>query len=69
MGTDPINRERRKIERFSRIGLFGRRWYFRGRGKNGEIVVSSEGYNSPAARDRGIAAAREIFAVGRLLDV
>lgn len=69
MATEPQPRERRKIERFSRLGLFGRRWYFRARGKNGEIVCPSEPYSSPAARDAGIEAAREIFAVGRIVDV
>jgi len=69
MATEPQPRERRKIERFSRLGFFGRRYYFRGRGKNGEIVVWGEGYNSPEARDRGIEVAREIFAVGRVVDV
>lgn len=69
MATEPTVRERRKIERWSGLTLFGRRWYFRGRGKNGEIVVWGEAYNSPQARDRGIKAAREIFAVGKIVDV
>lgn len=68
--TDPTpQRERRKIERFDRLTLFGRRWFFRARGKNGEIVCPSEPYNSAAARDAGIETAREIFAVGRVVDV
>lgn len=43
---------------FDRMTLLGRRWFFHYRGNNGEIVFQSEAYNSAAARDRGIAAAR-----------
>lgn len=34
-----------KIEVFSRRGLRGKRWYFRVRAGNGEIVAQSEGYS------------------------
>lgn len=44
---------------FDRLTLFGRRWFFRYIGNNGEPVFPSEAYNSPAARDRGIVAARK----------
>lgn len=43
---------------FSRMGWRGRRWYFRYVAPNGETVFTSEAYNSSAARDGGIAAAR-----------
>ena len=33
-----------KIEIFSRIGLRGRRWYFRIKAANGEIIAQSEAY-------------------------
>ena len=33
-----------KFEIFSRSGLLGRRWYFRLRAKNGEIVAQSQRY-------------------------
>lgn len=35
-----------KIEVYSRRGLFGRRWYFRIRADNGEVVAQSEGYQN-----------------------
>jgi uncharacterized protein YegP (UPF0339 family) len=41
------------IEWFSRRGLLGRRWYFRVKADNGEIVAPSEAYNSPEAREKG----------------
>lgn len=65
----PHPRERRKIERYSRLTLFGRRWFFRARGANGEIVATGEPYSSPEARDRGIDAARAVFGVGRVIDL
>ena len=34
-----------KIEIFSRRGLFGKRWFFRVRAANGEIVAQSEAYH------------------------
>lgn len=37
----------------------GRRWFFRYQAPNGEPVFQSEAYNSAAARDRGIEAARK----------
>jgi len=43
---------------FDRMTLFGRRWFFRYQGNNGETVFQSEAYNSPAAREKGIQAAR-----------
>lgn len=33
-----------KFEIFSRIGIRGRRWYFRMKAPNGEIIAQSEGY-------------------------
>lgn len=63
-------RNRRKIERFSRLTLWGRRWFWRGRGANGEIVIPlSEPYASAQARDAGIVAAREIMTVGTIVDL
>lgn len=35
-----------KFELFRRRTLLGRRWYFRGTAKNGEIVLQSEGYRN-----------------------
>lgn len=43
---------------FDRRTLRGRRWFFRYQGNNGEPVFQSEAYNTKAARDNGIAAAR-----------
>ena len=43
---------------FTRRGLRGKRWYFRYQASNGETVFQSEGYNSAAAREKGIKAAR-----------
>jgi uncharacterized protein YegP (UPF0339 family) len=37
-----------KIEIFPRRGVFGKRWYFRVKAKNGEIVATSEGYHNRA---------------------
>lgn len=39
------------IEKFSRIGLFGRRYYFRIKSGNGEIVAQSEGVVNRTDRD------------------
>ena len=33
------------IELFRRLGLFGWRWYFRLRSRNGRILAQSEGYS------------------------
>lgn len=33
---------------FSRFTLFGRRWYFHARGRNGEIILQSEAYRNHA---------------------
>lgn len=33
-----------KFEIYSRIGIRGRRWYFRYRAPNGEIMLQSESY-------------------------
>lgn len=32
----------------SALTLLGRRWYFRGRARNGEIILQSEGYRNHA---------------------
>lgn len=37
-----------RIEMFSRLGLRGKRWYFRVRADNGEIIAASEGYHNRA---------------------
>ena len=34
-----------KIEVYSRVGMFGRRWYFRLKAGNGEVIAQSEAYN------------------------
>lgn len=34
-----------KIEIYSRVGMFGRRWYFRLKAGNGEVIAQSEAYN------------------------
>lgn len=48
------------IERFERTSILrGRRWYFRVKAPNGEIVAQSEGYNSAAGREKGIKALRK----------
>lgn len=44
---------------FDRLTLRGWRWFFRYQGSNGEPVFQSEAYNSAAARDDGIEAARK----------
>lgn len=43
---------------FDRFTLRGRRWFFTYKAENGEPVFQSEAYNSAAARDNGIEAAR-----------
>jgi len=41
-----------EIQKFDRLTLFGRRWYFRiVDAGNGEILASSEGYTRPYARN------------------
>lgn len=44
---------------FDRLTLRGWRWFFRYQADNGETVFQSEAYNSQAARDNGIKAARK----------
>lgn len=56
------------VERFDTLTLFGRRWYFRVRAANHEKLAVSEGYNSPGARDRGLAVTRAAFIFGRESD-
>lgn len=56
-----------RIEMFSRLGLCGKRWYFRVRADNGEIIAASEGYKrrvdarSTAQRLRDGMASASIF--------
>lgn len=50
---------RDKFVTFDRLTFFGRRWFFRYQGNNGEPVFQSEAYNSAASRDKGIRAARK----------
>ncbi len=41
------------VETFESLTLFGRRWYFRiVDTRNHEILTPSQGYKSPAARDK-----------------
>lgn len=49
----------KRFTTFDRRTLRGRRWFFRYQAPNGEIVFQSEAYNSAAARDNGIEAARK----------
>lgn len=42
------------FETFDRRGIRGRRFYWRLRAANGEIVAQSEGYTSAVARDAGV---------------
>lgn len=37
-----------RIELFPRYTLRGKRWYFRVKAKNGEIIATSEGYHNLA---------------------
>jgi uncharacterized protein YegP (UPF0339 family) len=50
---------RLRYRRFDRMTLFGRRYYFHFIGRNGEIVLPSEGYNSAAARDQTLYMVRD----------
>lgn len=43
-----------RFEVFERRTLFGRRWFWRLRAKNGEIISQSEAYNSRAAAAKTI---------------
>lgn len=61
-----------RIEMFSRLGLRGKKWYFRVRAANGEIIAQSEAYSrridarSTAERMRDNLAKASIFcAAGR----
>ena len=50
---------RGKFERFHRSdGKFEMKYYFRLKAGNGEIIAQSEGYNTAAARDKGIRSVR-----------
>ena len=42
------------FETYDKRTLRGRRYYWRLRAANGEIVAQGEGYNSAAGRDNGI---------------
>lgn len=43
-----------KFEIFSRIGLRGRRWYFRFVASNGETMVHSEGYTRKENAEKAV---------------
>lgn len=43
-----------KIETFTRMTLFGRRYFFRIKASNGETVAQSEAYNTKQARDHTV---------------
>lgn len=63
------NPRRPKIEKLTRLTMWGRRWFFRVKGGNGEIVIPlSEPYSSAAARDAGIEAAQYALLNGVLVD-
>lgn len=51
-----------RIEIWDQLTLFGRRFYWRAVSANNAIVAGpGEGYNSEAARNKGLAAARRIL--------
>lgn len=54
------------IETYDRLTLFGRRYFWRAKAANGEIVASGEPYNSPEARDQGIETAAMVLVSGRV---
>ena len=60
-----------RVECYSnKTASIGRRWYWRARSPNGEIVAdSAEGYNSAAARDDGLDAARSALLHGQRVDL
>lgn len=58
-----------KFETYDRMTLRGRRWFFRFRAANGEIMLQSEGYNSAAARDHAIIVIRGKASIGRTVAV
>lgn len=43
-----------RFEMWRALTLFGWRWYFHLRGKNGEIVIPSQGYRDLRDAERGI---------------
>lgn len=70
MATQPPPSPRRgSIETYDRLTLLGRRWFWRARHANGEIVASGEPYNSAEARDKGIAAAASVLKYGTQIAV
>lgn len=44
-------------------------WYFRVKGKNGEIVATSEGYDSKGNAKRGINSLLDILTAGLRVDI
>jgi uncharacterized protein YegP (UPF0339 family) len=44
-----------RFERFDRMTLRGRRWFFNFSAPNSKVMAQSEAYNSEAARDDAIA--------------
>lgn len=52
---------RKGIHVFKKAGLFGNRYYFHGRASNGEIITTSEAYNSRQATYGGIRATATVF--------
>ena len=50
------------FETYEKLTIFGRRFYFRLRGANNEIVAHGEAYNSAANRDHGIELVRRASA-------
>ena len=63
-----------RIEMFSRLSLRGKRWYFRVRADNGEVIAQSEGYHnrgdarSTAQRMRDELAKASIFCASGRVD-
>lgn len=43
-----------KFEIFSRVGLLGRRWYFRFVASNGETMAQSEGYTRKENAEKAV---------------
>lgn len=58
-----------EFEIFNTVGEHGRRWYFRAKGANHEIVCASEGYKSERAARKTIGLIKREAANAPIVDL
>lgn len=56
-----------QFEVFKRTTLFGKRWFFRFRGANGEVMLQSQGYTRMANAEHTIAVLQRVVPVAEVV--